>query len=227
MTRRGARVVACIPPSCCGAGYFRRLRRKLSDRVEVRAVELPGHGRRYGERAVTRAELAVRDVIEQLGGPVDVLYGESLGAYLGLAVAAAVERPPFPLLVAASNPPPSVREDIRIEGVRSIETAVAALAATGGRIPAEVVADPELAAGAYPLIRDDLRLAKSLVDATRATTVAGDILVVGGENDIRPTSWAAHTTGRCEVRRLPGEHLLAAANPEGVADLILGALAQR
>src|SRR5215470_8599723 len=100
-------VVAFLPPSCCGAGYFRRLRRALGDRVDAHAVELPGHGRRYAEPPVTQAARAVRDIAEQLPATVDAVYGESLGAYVALAVAATLPRPP--LLLAASNSPPSVR----------------------------------------------------------------------------------------------------------------------
>ena len=58
--------VVFVPPSCCGAGYFRRLRRALGDRVDFRAVELPGHGRRFAEPFRTRADDVVRDIAGRL-----------------------------------------------------------------------------------------------------------------------------------------------------------------
>ena len=64
------------PPTGVAAHIPQQIRR-------LPAVELPGHGRRYRQQAITRAELAVRDIIDQLGEPVDVIYGESLGAYIG------------------------------------------------------------------------------------------------------------------------------------------------
>ena len=76
----GRPTVAFLPPACCGAGYFRPLRRALADRVDFRAVELPGRGRRYQEPAVTQAAAAAKDVAARLGGHVDAIYGESLGA---------------------------------------------------------------------------------------------------------------------------------------------------
>ena len=220
-------VVAFIPPACCGAGYFRRLRRALGGRIDFRSTELPGRGRRYGESRVTEAAVAARDIAEQIDGPVDAVYGESLGAYIGLQVVALLGRP-TPLL-AASNSPPSVRAPIRIERVRSAESAVAAMTAMGGEIPREVVDDPALAARAYPLIRDDLYLSQSFIDLTRATTIAGDIHVIAGADDTGVTrleAWAAHTMGRCDVRRLPGRHLLAASNPAGLADAILAVVGE-
>ena len=217
-------VVAFIPPSCCGAGYFHRLRRALGGRIDVRAVELPGHGRRYDETPLTRAELAVAEVVDQLGGGVDAIYGESLGAYIGLAVAAAARQDPPPLLFAASNSPPSTRQKIDAEQIRSIDSAVALLTSMGGEIPAEIVRDPELADRFFPMIRGDLHLSQSFIDATRAMTTAGGIQVLAGADDtasVHLASWAAHTTGRFGLTVLPGGHLLSAGNPSGVADVIL------
>ncbi|HWM04086.1 MAG TPA: alpha/beta fold hydrolase [Actinophytocola sp.] len=223
-------VVAFIPPSCAGAGYFRPLRRVLGERVDFRAVELPGHGRRYREDPLTVARDAARDVADRLGGPVDAIYGESLGAYVGLAVTALLDQPRPPLLLAAANSPPSVRERIRTEDADSIESAVAMLAAMGGQIPTAVVDDPELARQAFPLMRADLHLSQSFIERTRELRVAGDIHVLGGTADTalcRLESWADHTTGHCSVNRLPGGHLLSATNPTGVAEVVLRSLDDR
>lgn len=219
--------VAFIPPSCSGAGYFHRLRRALGERIDFRAVELPGHGRRFDETPLTRAEHAVADVTRQIGGAVDAVYGESLGAYIGLAVSAAAQQPPYPLLIAASNSPPSVRERIRTEEIRSIESAVAVLTSMGGEIPADVVRNPELADHFYPVIRDDLYLSQSFIDLTRSMTTAGNVQVLAGADDdasVHLDTWAAHTTARCRVTVLPGGHLLSAGDPPGVADAILNLL---
>ena len=226
--------VVLVPPSCCGAGYFRRLRRALAGRVGCRAVELPGHGRRFAEAFLTRADTAVADLAGQLTGqltgPVDAVYGESLGAYLGLALVAVLGQPRPPLLLAAANSPPSVRERIGLEHIGSIEAAAATLAAMGGQVPAEVLADRDLAERVYPMLAADLRLSQSLIDATRELVVAADLHVVGGAQDASLTGlhrWAGHTAGRCEVTRLPGGHLLSATNPAGVARLLERALAGR
>lgn len=221
-------VVALVPPSCCGAGYFRRLRRALSDEIDVRPVELPGHGRRFSEPFLTSAHRAVSDVLAQLDGPVDAIYGESLGAYVGLAVASAMGPGRRPVLIAASNSPPSVQRNIDARDVDTLETAVATLTSMGGAIPAEVVNDPKLASGAFPMIRADLLLSRSFIDTTRTTAISGDVYVLGGESDgslFALHTWARHTTGACAVRRLPGGHLLAGANPSGVAAALLNAVA--
>ncbi|MFB6850138.1 thioesterase II family protein [Streptomyces sp. NPDC056373] len=230
MTQEHRPVVAFVPPSCCGIGYFRPLRRALGDRIEFRPVELPGHGRRFEEPCLVTADDAVRDAAGQLGGPVDAIYGESLGAYVALAVAATLRQPRPPLLFAVSNSPPSAREPLDPAEVTSIESAVAVLTGMGGEIPAELVADPVLAAGAFRLIRDDLRLAGSFVAGHRNTRSPGDIQVIAGLDDTASsdlTAWSRHTEAGCSVLRLPGGHLLSAVNPSGVAEAVLDALSGR
>ncbi len=89
--------------------------------------------------------------------------------------------------------------------------------------------DPDLAVHAYPMLRDDLYLSQSFIEATRGLTVAGDIQVLGGADDsalVRLDAWATHTAGRCEITWLPGGHLLSATNPSGVAGVIDRTLAQ-
>lgn len=218
--------VAFIPPSCCGAGYFRKLRKELGDRIDIHTFELPGHGRRYGERCVTDAKTAALDIAGKIGGPVDAVYGESLGAYIGLAVLDQLEAPP-PLLLAASNSPPSVRDPIRVDTVDSIEVAVELLTAMGGQIPPEVLSDRDVAARAFPMMRADLYLSQSFIDLTAGLRVTADIRVLAGDDDTALRAmdeWANHTAGDCVVHRLPGGHLLSATNPAGVAAVLEQAL---
>ncbi|MFD5805180.1 MULTISPECIES: thioesterase II family protein [unclassified Streptomyces] len=216
--------VAFIPPSCCGTGYYRRLRTALGRRVDFRAVELPGHGRRFGEPALTDAEAAVADVARQLDGPVDAIYGESLGAYLGLALAATARPDATPFLIAASNSPPSARAPIDTTRITDIESAVSVLTSMGGEIPTDVVSDPELAGVFFPVIRDDLLLSQSCIALTRSLAIPSAVHVVAGADDAACThldGWADHTAARCTVTVVPGGHLLSAGDAWGLADSIL------
>lgn len=215
-------VVALIPPSCSGAGYFHRLRRALAGAVLLRPVELPGHGRRYAEERLTDAEPAIADVLDQLGAGIgiDAVYGESLGAYIGLAVAAEIE---VPTLIVASNSPPSTREPFHVQGLTGFAEAAAALAEVGGEIPPEIAADPDLADRTHAMILDDLRLGSSFITATRHTRIAADISVLAGAQDQASThlaAWSTHTAGASTLTHMPGGHLLSETNPGGVAEAI-------
>ncbi|MFI7388698.1 thioesterase II family protein [Streptomyces sp. NPDC049813] len=223
-------MIALVPPSCCGAGYFRRLRRALPDDVGVRALELPGHGRRHAQDFVTSAPAVVADALAQLGGRVDVVYGESLGAYVALGLVAALGDGPGTSLVAASNVPPARQRAVTAQDVATPSAAAATLAAMGGVLPDEVLGDPALLAQVFPVIRADLLLSRSLVAAVAATAVAGDLTVVAGEDDRALSGlagWARHTTGRCSFELLPGGHLLSQSNPTAVAGVLLSVLSGR
>jgi len=219
-------VVVLIPPSACGAGYFARLRRAVAGLADLRVVELPGHGRRFAEPLLTRARPVVLDVAARLDGPVDVVYGESLGAYVALALVdtLAQERPPRLLL--ASNSPPSVREPIDLAGVTSMATAAAVLRSMGGDVPDEALSDPAVAGQAYPLLRADLHLAQSFVDLTRGLAVDVALEVLAGTEDRALAGlehWSRHTTVGCSLTRLAGGHLLSRTNPDAVAAAVLRA----
>ncbi len=220
--------VLFLPPSCYGAGYFRRLHRLLAGRLDCRAVELPGHGRRYAEAPLTGAADAVRDLVEQaLAHRVDAVCGESLGAYLGLAVAPFLRWARRPMLFAVANSPPLVREDIPVHRIGTVREAGAVLRDVGGALPPELCSDPELARSAYPLIHADLCLSQSVLGMVRERTFDGDIRVVAGADDPASTwlsGWAAHARGDCSVTVLPGGHLVSTDNPTGVADTLLSAL---
>lgn len=72
----------------------------------VRAVDLPGHGARLGERFTVQGCLATIDaVIEELGGRA-VLVGLSLGGYVGIAYAARNPRRVAALVAAGCSTVP-------------------------------------------------------------------------------------------------------------------------
>ena len=69
----------------------------------VRAVDLPGHGARRGERfTLTTAVDAVLDAIDELGGRA-IVVGHSLGGYVGIATAARAPERVAGLVVAGSS----------------------------------------------------------------------------------------------------------------------------
>jgi surfactin synthase thioesterase subunit len=212
-----------IPPSCCGAGYFRKVRRAIGDRLDVTALELGGHGRRFAEPAVRTSREAVEDLAGRLPEGTTAVYGESLGAYLALAVAG--RTPGITTLLAAANIPPSQRagDPPPVEG-DGLAEAVAALAEMGGQVPAEVLAEPSLASSAARLIRADLALGADLAAALRTTRTDARLSVLAGDADpsLRALEgWADHARDGADLTVVPGGHLLSSTSPQLVADWIV------
>jgi surfactin synthase thioesterase subunit len=212
-----------IPPSCCGAGYFRRVRRSIGARLEVTALELAGHGRRFAEPAVRTAQEAVHDLVERLPEGTTAVYGESLGAYLALAVAG--HAPGISTILAAANIPPSQRAgDPPLDEGGGLAEAVAALTGMGGQIPPEVLVEPSLANSAARLIRADLALGADLAVALKTTRTDARLSILAGDADpsLRALeAWQDHARDGADLTVISGGHLLSSNSPQAVADWIV------
>lgn len=111
--RPGARLrLLCLPCAGGSASAYRSWVVRLPHHVEVLAAELPGHGRRSSEPALTSMDEVVAGLAEELGRlPARrlVIFGHSMGALIGLELARAVRRrtgqPPAALLVSSSDSP--------------------------------------------------------------------------------------------------------------------------
>lgn len=80
---------------------------QLGAERSVRAVNLPGHGARRGERfTLATAVDAVLDAIDELGGRA-IVVGHSLGGYVGIAAAARAPERVAGLVVAGSSCAPN------------------------------------------------------------------------------------------------------------------------
>lgn len=222
--------ILLLPPSCCGVGYFRPLGKELTRRgIATRTVELPMHGRRWREDPLVDAHAAVADITAQVGlHEVDLVYGESMGAYLGLLLMNGAEPTrTAPPLVAASNRPPVDRVDINVAAVTSLETAQRAFADLGGEVPVGIVnlaATPERT---FALLRGDIALSQSLIEATRPLRTIGPITVVRGTEDTSAgdlSRWSLHATGDVSVHHVRGGHLISSANPSEIADIVVTTL---
>ncbi len=82
--------------------------------LEVIPLELPGRGRRMHEELLKDFDLAAKDlygqVVPKLNGAPFLIYGHSMGAYLGLRVTRMLEEAGHPpaYLIVSGNPGPGV-----------------------------------------------------------------------------------------------------------------------
>jgi external thioesterase TEII len=84
---------------------------------EVIALELPGRGNRMTERLLTSFDAAAEDIYRQISGKRNaancVIYGHSMGAYLGLKVSEMLEKVLMPVdyLIVSGNPGPGIKSN--------------------------------------------------------------------------------------------------------------------
>ncbi|KUL39351.1 hypothetical protein ADL22_15900 [Streptomyces sp. NRRL F-4489] len=182
------------------------------------AWELPGRGRRWREPVVTTVEEAVDDLVRhtaELPGDFAVL-GHSLGAYLGLALAARLDERPGGVrcttLFASANAAPRTAHlpYPRSPLLASDEEIFQVARRAGGGVDPRLQAHPLLGPWTADLLRADFALTDTFLRRHRAAVTRADIVTVCGTDDIfaphQLSGWRASTTGRHELLTYPGGH---------------------
>ncbi|MFO7587674.1 MAG: alpha/beta fold hydrolase [Gemmatimonadota bacterium] len=205
----------CFPYSGAGASIFGGWTRALPEFVEVRAVELPGRGRRIREATVPRLPALVDDVAALLETELDApyaLFGHSMGALLAFELARSLRRTgangPVHFFASGHAAPQTPRtddplhvlpEDEFVERVRSLEGTAD-----------ELLEHEEFRRILIPVLRADFAVCETYVHEPGEPLDCG-ITVFGGVGDPyvdRDTllGWREHTRGPFALRMLPGGH---------------------
>jgi surfactin synthase thioesterase subunit len=201
----------CFPFVGAGAELFLPLAALLPGTVELRSLELPGHGTRYEEpleRDVARLGRVLADVVSRDAADRPfAFFGHCTGALLAYetacALAATRKRGPVLLAVSALVPPHRYAHHM----ARSVRSAVLMPLFT------EMVTDArQRGVGLAALARLEL-LGYLAHTPAPAPPLACPVTVTGGHADFffppdQLDGWAAHTTaGPVPVRVYPGRHL--------------------
>jgi medium-chain acyl-[acyl-carrier-protein] hydrolase len=210
----GLRLV-CLPYSGGRASAFNGLAAELPGDVELRAIELPGHGRRLTEAPLTRLRPLVEqltDVLAERVRPPFVLLGYSVGALIGFETVREFTRRGWPgpsaLFVAAARAPhlrssrPPLHELSRADLVDGLHR-------LAGHHNA-LLDNDELVDIMLPVLRADLGLDESYAHQ-RGDPLDCPIAAFGGSEDwsvprASLEAWRQHTTSDFSATVLPGGH---------------------
>ncbi|MFG2121401.1 thioesterase II family protein [Streptomyces sp. NPDC048710] len=204
----------CFHHAGGGASAFASWPRALGPRWQPLGVRLPGRETRLHEARITRHEALLDRLDDDLGPLLDapyLLYGHSLGGLVAYAFAgrqARRGRPPLAVLVGAC-PPPHVVPALALTGDTDDRRLLAELSRLGG-LPAEVLSRAGLLRRTLDVIRDDLRLAKSLRTACH-DRLAVPLFAFAGDRDpvagpATMLGWARYTTGPFHCHEVPAGH---------------------
>ncbi|MFF8444566.1 thioesterase II family protein [Streptomyces californicus] len=222
------------------AAVFRRLVRLLPDHIRPVPVELPGRGRRWREPAPHTAEEAVRDLADLLTAEVDPdeelsILGHSMGAYLGLGVAAALERrggPRCQTLFASANLAPQLGSPLFADGTSAVsDEEVLARAAQFDALDERLLGHPHIAARAVALLRSDFDVCDSFLRTMSRTVTESRIVVCRGEQDAfgdeHTDPWQWRSVQPLTTLTFPGGHLyLEEAGAEPLATAIASVMSE-
>lgn len=153
----------CLPYAGGGATPFRVLKDKLSARIVVVPMCLPGREYRFAEPLVDELEvllpLLVRDYLREERGPY-ALYGHSMGALIGFELIRYLSKHKLPLplhfFAAARGAPALSGEYEHFSGLDDADF-ITRIEAFGG-IPEKIVQNREIMSMVLPILRSDFRL---------------------------------------------------------------------
>lgn len=214
------------------AAHFEPLVKALPSEIRPMAVDLPGRGRRWREAPVTTIDEAVdslMDAVSSIDGPFSV-FGHSLGAYVGLALAARLEetgaRSRCGTLFASANSGPRGAV-LPFEGSplsTTDEEIFEITAKSGGGLSQQILDHPQLRRRTADLLRSDFSISQSFLSKQRRTVTEADIVVCHGTDDIftaeQLDQWRLNTTGSTEMCLFLGGHFYVEQNISELVETI-------
>ncbi|HEX2949106.1 MAG TPA: alpha/beta fold hydrolase [Armatimonadota bacterium] len=220
-------------PHAGGASFsYAPFRRCFPQTLDVRPVDLSGHGTRLSEPLLDTIPAMAADILAHHLSTVPdpyILFGHSMGATLAYEVCcqALIAGLPLPAqLIVSGRQGPAIVETRRRSMLPSKEFR-AHLKNLGG-ISDEVLAQPELMDMFEPIIRADFAAIETYVPSS-STLLPIPVLVLAGRDDEvtddELMAWQQITTVPITIQRFPGGHFYLFEHAQQVADIVINAIA--
>jgi surfactin synthase thioesterase subunit len=198
-----------------GARVFRKWNAWCAPEIECVGVELPGRGTHRHEPPISSMAAMIECLTQAIKPLLDKpfsLFGYSIGALIAFELSRSLLRSGHGtaehLFVGGMCSPDLVHigEPLHVLDDQEFMQAIRALNGT----PLEVLEQPRLFEAFVPVLRADFRLGETYVH-TSAPPLPTPITVFGGiQDEAAPSSslhqWRLHTSNRCTVRLLEGDH---------------------
>jgi surfactin synthase thioesterase subunit len=221
-----ARLV-CLPHAGGSASFFLPVSSALSPRVDVVSIQYPGRQDRRNEKPFTDLSPLADHVYAVIRHQPELpltFFGHSMGASLAFEVIRRMEadnHAPVRLFASGRRAPSVFREETvhRLDD-NGLLAEIRRLNGTSSL----VLNDDELMRAALPALRADYRAAE-LYQGGPGATVNCPITVLTGDRDPKTSlddahAWAAHTSGRCDVKVFPGGHFFLSDQTDDVIKIL-------
>lgn len=224
----------CFPSAGAGASIYNTWTRDFPGAIQVCPVQLPGRETRFREPRYRRLEPLIEALSAALVPYLDrpfALFGHSMGALLGYALAVHLDRIGGPaarhLFVAARGAPHLPPRGEARADLSDAELARSLRDLHG--VSEQVLDDAGFMRMLLPIFRDDFAVCETYVDGD-APQVSSPIAAFGGLDDtgVSPAdleAWRERTSGTFALHMLPGDHFFLRSCRRRLQQLICETLA--
>ncbi len=204
----------CLPFSGGNTYSYRKFEEHKAEFVHVVAIDLPGHGKRFGQPLLTNIYDMADDVYLQIQNKLNepyAIYGHSLGAILGYLVSHKIACSTFPMplhLFVSGRQGPAIPSKTKDMHLLPRDEFIDRLSEYGG-IPKEVEAEKDLMYLFVPIIRADF---KAISEYRHENVYPLDVpitVMIGLNEDItyeEALEWQEETSLPLSVNQFPGNH---------------------
>jgi external thioesterase TEII len=212
---------------------FDFLKKHLSSNIEFIALELPGRGKRHNEKLLKTLDECVEDYFNQIknlrnGNPF-IIYGHSMGAFLGLFLVSKFEvinDNPSHLIVSGNAGPGVKKEEEIIHYHKLNDIEFKDILKELGGMPQEIFDNEELYKYFAPIIRSDFQCLDNLTLSNIGSNIQinTDIYAIMGENEKTSSkidNWKKFTKGNFKNKIVPGNHFFIYDCPNEIADIVV------
>ncbi|WP_215907196.1 thioesterase II family protein [Kordia aestuariivivens] len=202
--------------------------------IKCYPLELPGRGRRFGEKLARDKKLAIDDYLHQLTKLRDktpyIIYGHSMGATLGLSIIKRMEeKNDAPLqFIATGNAGPKIKEENEDKPstkkhLLNDEKFKKALRKLGG-IPDEILENEELYSFFSSILRADFQILEEGGNADQSIIINTPIYALMGDQEKSVkhiNNWQKFTNTSFKAQVLTGNHFFIHEHTETLTTIIL------
>ncbi len=208
-------ILLCFPFAGGSSHSFRTWTSVLPPTVELRIVELPGHGTRLSEPLAENlfdlVEPIARNIVQTSDRPF-AIFGHSMGALLGFEVALFLQNHlqtlPEHVFLSGHGAPGRPRHEPEIHHLPKPQF-LAKIKEYNGT-PKEVLENTELMDLMFPILKADFKICETYAHQNTGR-LNSPLTVMGGIQDPSTTredleAWKQFTTQAFNLRLFPGDH---------------------
>nr|WCB70654.1 Type II thioesterase [Corallococcus coralloides] len=222
----------CFPYAGGGASIYRPWAEQLPAWVELVCVQPPGRESRLRERAHTRLEALLAELVEVIRGELErpfAFYGHSMGALIAFELTRLLARRQLPLprlVVLGGRHASHVPDDEPVRHVLPDAELVESLREMNG-IPDVALQHPEMMELVLPTLRADLELCETHPHVP-GPPLPVPLCAYGGTKDrVRQSAleaWRLHTRADFTLRMFGGDHFFLRSHRDEVLRALSGDL---